>query len=48
VVLDNNAGTQTITCAGGAPVVLPLNCGSSNADAGTTTSPACTTGSCTF
>jgi len=45
-VADTTANTQTITCTGEAPVVLPLNCESSGVDAGTGT--ACTAGSCTF
>ena len=43
---DTTANTQTITCTGEAPVVLPLNCESSGVDAGAGT--ACTAGSCTF
>jgi len=39
---DTTANTQTITCTGEAPVVLPLNCESADAGA------VCTTGSCTF
>ena len=46
MVADTTANTQTITCTGEAPVVLPLNCESSGVDAGA--GNACTAGSCTF
>jgi len=46
VTIDTTANTQTITCTGQSPVVLPTNCGSSDADAGS--SATCPTGTCTF
>jgi hypothetical protein len=46
LAIDTTAQTETITCTGGPPVVVPTNCGSSNSDAGSGTT--CTTGTCAF
>ncbi len=46
MVADIDANTQTITCTGAAPVVLPLDCDASDADGGS--GAECTAGACTF
>jgi len=43
-VIDSNDGTATITCSGGSPVVVSLDCGSPLPDGSTVE---CTTGTCT-
>jgi hypothetical protein len=43
-VLDSTNGTATITCSGGSPVVVPLDCGSPLPDGATVS---CTMGTCT-
>jgi hypothetical protein len=42
VVTDLTAGTETITCVGSSPVVVPMNCGD-RSDGGTMS---CTKGTC--
>lgn|GEM_PF-3165164 len=44
-VIDTKDKTATITCTGGSPVVVPLDCVSSSTSS--TSCPACTTGTCT-